>query len=130
MKNTKHTKDQRKRLFLLARLLDKVPTDHFSMWSWVTHSGRCLQNEELTDEAFKAVKKHSCGYAACAIGWGMTSPAIRGTALTPKGLISELGFGVWGDDDEAEALFGINRPDNPKVIAADIRAYLKDGTTP
>lgn len=121
-----HTKDQRRRLFLLARLLDRVPKDKFDMSFWVTRpSGLVMQGERL---ALKSLIANKCGYAACAIGWGMTSPEIRGSAKEATKLKDQLMEGA--NYDNWPRLFGSSRTVGPKRVAKDIRAYLKDGTLP
>lgn len=125
-----HTVAQRRRLFALARLLVKVPAKFFFMEHWVS------LNRGWVDpgDSLPFLRAKECGYAGCAMGWGMTSPAIRGEAPDPFKLLAHLGFSTaefrnYGTD-AASVLFGPHRDVTPRRVASDLRRYLKDGTLP
>jgi len=127
----KHTKNQRKRLFKLARLLDKVPPKRFNITEWFSEDGDSVFADLITANR---LKNNECGFAGCAMGWGLTDKYIRGLAFYPLELLDGLGFcsGTFTmDDDEGTALFGPERGKvTPKRVAKDIRSYLKNGKLP
>lgn len=122
-----HTPEQRRRLFALARLLDRVPKGHFNMSAWLSAPSDVMYETEATRAAKLAA--HECGYAGCAIGWGMTSRAVRGNCTSAVQLVSQLMARQERSTDWIR-LFGPNRTVGPKRVAADIRRYLKDGMLP
>lgn len=119
--STTHTKDQRRRLFLLARLLDRVPAKRFHMKGWFNAPG-CWTAYEASSH-FMA---NECGTTACAIGWGMTDKSIRGAARGPEYLVHDL----MGEGSSWSNLFGSHRRVGPRRVASDIRRYLKTGVLP
>lgn len=121
------TKDQRKRLFLLARLLDRVPKRRFKMNHWIQEKG---VSTNCGIEDAKALRRGECGYAGCAMGWGMTSPTVRGTCRSATMLFAEFGFYFSDKTGPGERIFGTHREVSPRTVASDIRRYLKDGTLP
>lgn len=125
----KHTKNQRKRLFLLARVLDKVPRNQFEMEDWFSEFDQ--------SEGIRAIREHRCGTTACAIGHALCYPSIAGQYRAPRPLIQGLGFDTAdfggeeiADSGAANRLFGPHRSCGPRKVANDIRRYLKDGTLP
>lgn len=129
-----HTKEQRLRLFALARLLDKVPAKHFDMSEWFSMDG----NRAVCERGFiSKLKTKACGFAGCAMGWAMTSNYIRAGGTLPVRVLGSLGFDTErlscdsaGAGDPGTALFGPVRNVGPKQVAKDIRRYLKDGKLP
>lgn len=126
-----HSENQIKRLNALANLLDKrVRKSMFRMSCWFQGIGSGWTWLDLAKE----LKSKSCGTAGCAMGWGLTSPLIRGRAESPTELAKELGFGEWRPRDLTDPgtrLFGPHRVNaTPKQVAKDIRKYLEDGTLP
>ena len=121
------TKDQRKRLFLLARLLDRVPKNHFKMRHWIQCEGGAVCSN--VEEA-KELKRGACGYAGCAMGWAMTSPAIRAHNQSASSLFESFGMQFAPSNHPGNRIFGPHRIVPPRTVAADIRRYLKDGTLP
>lgn len=119
-----HTPGQRRRLFALARLLDRVPRSHFNMAWWIQQDG--LLHERL-DHLEAGTTLRSCKTAACACGWALTLPSIRSITSTAYDIPREA-FGM--DDEKQKALFGDQRKVGPKQVASEIRLYLKDGTLP
>lgn len=120
-----HTKSQRAGLFAIARLLDRVTKKKLNM-KWF------VSDRNGYDAAEQHVTPKECGYAGCAIGWGLTLPRYKRFIGDPRALASHLGLlGQWGFTPEAKAVFGGHRTGvTPKQVANDIRAYLKDGTLP
>lgn len=119
------------RLFALARLLDKVPARHFKMNEWLQANGVTLFSDSVED--LMKLRKKQCGYAGCAIGWGMTSAFIKNGATSAPNLLDSLGFDsdeLMSTGDPVTLLFGAERNVTPKRVAKDIRAYLNDGTLP
>jgi hypothetical protein len=115
--------------------LPKSANKHFRMVDYVTHSGK--GHEHPIPAKPKVSDLHSCGTAACALGWAMTVPAFR-----RAGLVMEFDFGgqayvensheVFGIDsdffglDEWDLLFGPNNKDRtPKEWAKRVRKLLK-----
>ncbi len=130
-----HTVSQRRRLFALARLLLKVPARAFKMENWTSfHGGWANPSDETLAALAKAIRDSSCGYAGCAMGWGMTVPAISKDASGPFGLLKDLGFDTEHFTNygtcAASRLFGPHRAVTPKRVATDIRRYLKTGELP
>ena len=127
-----HTKDQRRRLLLLAKLLDRVPTKRFNITEWFSFHG--LGGIICNIESARRLIRKECGFAGCAMGWALTSKAIRGNSKEIGELVEGFGFNWihFGDtSDPATLLFGPGRKRvTPKRVAKDIRAYLKDGTLP
>lgn len=118
-----HTKDQRKRLFLLARLLDRVPRKHFDMKWWIirhNHYQSTLGPEESPND---------CGTTACACGWALTIPSIA-KRTRKANMVPCRAFGMERAGKTEFAMFGGYRKAGPRRVAADIRRYLKDGTLP
>lgn len=122
---------QKKRLRLLANLLDTVPPKHFKMNEWLQRNGDGAVPYSVEGASNLTVR--AFGYAGCAMGWALTTPAIRGTAKHPSSVLDELGFSsdtFFEHDDAGTRLFGPERKVRPKTVAKDIRAYLKTGALP
>lgn len=131
MKPLMQNKNQRARLFRLARLLDRVPERAFRMQAWFTHDedDTCASREECV----RRLKKRDCGFAGCAIGWAMTDPVIRGPRHSAIHTLGRLGMRWSSSDDDREngnLLFGPQRKITARTVASDIRRYLKDGALP
>lgn len=125
-----HTPAQRRRMFLLAALLDKLPPERLRMSWWQTD-----RDGYETDELTPTELKHDCKTAACGCGWAVTIPSIRRVTTEPR-LVARraLGFPCRDAEDQfgaaSFALFNGQRKCTPKELAADIRRYLKDGVLP
>lgn len=127
MTKPKRKLTRRQRLLLLARLLDGVPKGRFDMRRWIRApdcSGDCDYPALI-----KKLAAHECGYAGCAIDWGMTDKRIRGLCKRPIDLVTDL-MPDQTDLDDWVRIFGPDRNVTPKRVASDIRRYLKDGTLP
>lgn len=122
------TKHQREDLQALARRLLTVPNKKFKMQWWVLDpKGEMVsENSHITPD--------ECGYAGCAIGWGMAMKRFECFIGQPLELGYHLGFKnrtSEGFSEAGTALFGGWRKGaKPKQVAGDIRRYLKDGTLP
>lgn len=123
-----HTIAQRRRMFALARYLDKLPTIKLNMSQWQMRSGEStlyLTADELANE---------CGTAACGCGHAVMIPCIRRITTSPSE-VTAMAFGMTyildrNAFDPSYRLFGPHRTCTPKRLARDIRDYLRDGTLP
>lgn len=129
-----------KRLSLLARVLDRVPREHFDLHGFADHL-------KVSPEKISAARHlTTCGTTACACGWAATIPSFRKAGLKitewfsgDTGTISFHGntssaavcafFGLtW---PQASRLFWAdqypkNKRRSPRAVAARIRAMLKE----
>lgn len=115
------TPTHKRRLLRLAKLLDTVPRERFSMSGW--------SNGPIT-------KKRPCGTTACAAGWATTIPEFRMEGLRLYRLFDhqDLFYRQRTADEAAELFFGPGTfvalfdsalPGGPKTAAKRIRDYVQ-----
>jgi hypothetical protein len=131
------TKSQRHRLFLLARLLDKVDHRQFDMSEWFASEKQRWFVGSKFAQRIKELRAHTCGTTACAIGHGLANQKIAQGCRRPLRLLESLGFKTnhFGErfshpEDPATRLFGPHRKVGPRTVATDIRRYLRTGALP
>ena len=129
----------KRRLLMVADLLDKLPRKRFDYAVWV-------------GDDWEGKPDLSCGTTACALGWATTIPALRRAGLRlfyrRVGLRGsrDVGMGYLGylssESKAAKAVFGLDREEliflftpsgplaadsTPKQVARHIRKFVANG---
>ena len=112
-----------RRLLKLARLLEKVPPDKFSMRAWVhnwvgTHG---------------PIKPGDCNTTACAMGWAVMVPELHNAGLRLVGGYPTIKYKGrnWHGYSAAKVLFGVTYSEAHVLFSSvNTKSRARDNETP